>query len=283
MLPQTFTTLLSWNQQLKNLQAQGKSIGLIPTMGALHAGHASLMTKALAENDYVLVSIFVNPTQFNQKEDFEKYPRTIEHDIQLCKDSGVHAILAPTAAEMYPKSMQTSILPGAIGQILEGAFRPGHFEGVLMVVMKLLQISQANRAYFGEKDLQQLRLIELMVEEYNVPCQIVSCPTMREPSGLAMSSRNQRLSPQGKNLAAELHKAMLAVQKAATGGLNPTEACQSGRNYLMKFPEIKLEYLECLSIRPFALAEPNHKGPASIALAAYVEGVRLIDNMQINF
>lgn len=283
MLTQSFNTLLSWNQHLKNLKYQGQSIGLVPTMGALHQGHASLMKRAIEENDYVLVSIFVNPIQFNHQEDFDKYPRTLEQDIALCEEMGVHAVFCPSATEMYPRPTQTSLQPGPIGQLLEGAFRPGHFEGVMMVVMKLLQITQAHRAYFGEKDLQQLRLIELMVEEYNVPCQIIPCPTKREESGLAMSSRNQRLSLQGKGIAAELYKAMQAVQLAAAKGLRPEEACQVGRSYLSSFSEIQLEYLECLSIRPFDIAKPDHKGPASVALAAHVEGVRLIDNMEINF
>ncbi len=193
-----------WQALRKNLDQ--KRIGFVPTMGNLHQGHLSLCRRAQNENELTVVSIFVNPTQFNQAQDFDRYPRTIEADLALLKEAGVDYVLMPDSAALYPDHFEIKITENTIGALLEGEHRPGHFTGMLTVVMKLLNLVQPQYAYFGEKDYQQLLLVKKMVEALFLPCEIVSCPTVREASGLAMSSRNSRLTAAQKQLAPQLHQ-----------------------------------------------------------------------------
>src|SRR5580698_2052195 len=193
-MPELIAEIAALRRHLSQRRIEGK-ISLVPTMGALHAGHQRLLEIARAETDVVVASIFVNPTQFNRQDDLDHYPRTLDQDLALCRAAGVDLVFAPTAAEMYPQEQLTWVEVPALTQHLCGPGRPGHFRGVATVVMKLLQIVQPDRAYFGEKDAQQLAVIRRMVKDLNVPVTIVPVATVREPDGLAMSSRNVHLSP----------------------------------------------------------------------------------------
>ena len=231
------------------------SVGFAPTMGALHQGHASLMKRAATENDICVLSIFVNPTQFNNPEDLKKYPRTWEADVELAEKSGANIILSPQYEELYADNYRFQIGEKEFSKKLCGAHRPGHFDGVLTVVMKLLQIVAPSKAYFGEKDYQQLKLIEDMTTTFFVNTAIVPCATVREADGLAMSSRNMRLSSEGRKKAPLLYKALKEF----------SDFNQAKK--LLSEQQIELEYFE------------EHFGRRFIA--AHIEGVRLIDNVQI--
>lgn len=231
------------------------SVGFIPTMGALHEGHAALIRQSQIENQHTVVSIFVNPTQFNSTNDLEKYPRTMENDLKLCKDNGAQAVLLPTYEQIYTDQYRYKISESSFSKILCGLHRPGHFDGVLTVVMKLLQIVQPRRAYFGKKDYQQYLLIQEMAHSFFLNVEIIGCETVRELDGLAMSSRNLRLSAEGRKTAAHLYQAIKNSQ-------NLTEA----RELLLR-RNIEVEYLEEHYHRRF--------------IAAFIDGVRLIDNVEI--
>ncbi|HFB61616.1 MAG TPA: pantoate--beta-alanine ligase, partial [Bacteroidetes bacterium] len=191
-----FTTIKETKEYLSGQKAAGKTIGFVPTMGALHEGHLELMRRARKENDLLVVSIFVNPIQFNNPDDLKKYPRTLEDDMEKLKSVDCNVLFAPDAAEMYPEKVTTQYDFGELDKVMEGKFRPGHFNGVAVVVKKLFDIVQPHRAYFGEKDFQQLAIIKKLVEMENIPVEIVPCPIVRDPAGLAMSSRNRLLTPE---------------------------------------------------------------------------------------
>jgi len=235
----------------------GLKIGFVPTMGALHVGHVSLIEKARAECGFVVVSIFVNPTQFGPNEDFNRYPRPRETDLQICGDAGADLVFYPTVETMYPAGHRTFVEVAGLSDILEGAIRPGHFRGVATVVTKLFNIVQADRAYFGQKDYQQQTLIRVMTRELDLPTEIMTCETIRDPDGLALSSRNAYLSPAERDL----------------------ERIQSAmRREIEQTPGIKLDYAVVVhheSLTPLSVAEP-----VMVALvAARVGTTRLIDNM----
>ena len=259
-------------------RGRGESVGLAPTMGALHAGHLSLIERARAECDRVAVSLFVNPTQFNQAEDLEKYPRAFEADLAACERAGVDWLFAPSAEEMYPRTPRTFVDVEELTQGLCGAFRPGHFRGVTTVVAKLFHIVQPDRAYFGEKDFQQLAVIERMTRDLDFPVEIVGCPVVREPDGLAMSSRNARLSAGERKAALALSRALQAAARAVVGGETDSEAIRaSARAVLDAEPLARVEYVEVVhpeTLEPLARVE----GDARMALAVWIGEVRLIDN-----
>lgn len=198
-----FTTLSEWLAERREFQQQYARIGFVPTMGALHEGHAELLRRSVAENDATILSIFVNPTQFNDPSDLEKYPRTVEADCALAERIGCTAVIMPTYQDMYPDGYRYKISEHPESTILCGAYRPGHFDGVLTVVMKLLQISGAQSAYFGEKDYQQYRLIDQMCKDFFLPINIIPCPIVRDTDGLALSSRNVRLSAESRAIACQ--------------------------------------------------------------------------------
>lgn len=204
-----------WRALRAGLRLAGRSVGFVPTMGALHAGHSALFKAAIRDCDMVLASVFVNPTQFDEKRDFELYPRSLEEDCRRMEQAGVNFVLAPDEAEMYPNGRRYTVNESPFSNELCGAHRPGHFTGVLTVVMKLLQIAGADRAYFGEKDFQQLELIRGMCQAFFIPTVIVPCPTVREPDGLAMSSRNARLTPEERARAPLFHEALVRESSAA--------------------------------------------------------------------
>ena len=261
-------------------------IGLVPTMGALHQGHLSLIKKAIAQNDLVIVSIFVNPLQFSPQEDLDKYPRQLQADAELCQQLGVDGIFAPAAVEMEltgdttSQSTTTTIIPPAsMTAGLCGKYRPGHFTGVATIVTKLLNIVQPDRAYFGQKDAQQLAIIRRLVADLNLPVQIIPCPIVRELSGLALSSRNQYLNPTQKQQAANIYR---SLQQAATaferGEKNAQRLINIVKQNLNKVSEVKIQYVELVdpdSLQPINAIEST----GLLAIAAYLDSTRLIDNI----
>jgi pantoate--beta-alanine ligase len=250
--PLVFKNLTDWNNYRREIKG---TVGFVPTMGALHAGHASLLSQSKKENDITVLSIFVNPTQFNDPKDLEKYPRTFEADYKIASEIGIDAVFSPDFESIYPDQYRYSVTENTFSKILCGASRPGHFDGVLSVVMKLFNIIKPNKAYFGEKDFQQLRLIEDMVKAFFMPLEIRRGKTLREASGLAMSSRNVRLTTEGRAHAALIYKTITTTTTAAEAKniLN-----QNGFN---------VDYLDDIEDRRY--------------VAAFLEGVRLIDNVTI--
>jgi pantoate--beta-alanine ligase len=258
---------------------RGASVGLVPTMGALHAGHGALIRLAREETAFVVATIFVNPIQFDRAEDFDRYPRTLETDVEFCHRLGVDAVFAPDAAEMYPDKLLTSVDVAEISSRMEGEFRPGHFRGVATVVAKLFHIVQADRAYFGEKDAQQLAVIQKMVADLNIPVTIVPVATVREADGLAISSRNQRLSPEERRVAPALYQALCAAEALIRGGcrdVGPVK--QAALAALARTPEIRVEYVEVADAETMHPVE-RISGAVRIAAAIWLGKTRLIDNV----
>lgn len=259
-----------------------QSIGFVPTMGALHDGHISLIKRSLSENDCTIASVFVNPTQFNDPKDFSKYPRQLPKDAQMLREAGCDALFAPTVEEMYPHRDETVYDLSPIDAVLEGAFRPGHFNGVASVVKRLLELVRPTRAYFGLKDYQQYLVVKILAERYQLPTKIVGCEIVREPEGLALSSRNQLLSVQGKVIAQNLSAALrLAKELGKTASLNTAE--EVAREMLIDVDGLYLEYFQIVdrdTLQPFSESQ-GADAPAIALVAARVEGVRLIDNMII--
>jgi pantoate--beta-alanine ligase len=254
-------------------------IGLVPTMGALHAGHQSLIQQARKEVDCLVVSIFVNPLQFGPKEDYTRYPRMPEADLDFCRKLEVDLIFEPEVEEMYPTPSLTSVEVTRITDHLCGPCRPGHFSGVATVVAKLFNIIQPQRAYFGEKDAQQLRVIERMVSDLNLGVTVVAVPTVREPDGLAVSSRNQYLRPQERRVAPILYRALQAAQQAiAEGVLDSGEARKRGLTVLEQDQSVKVEYLEIVDPEEMQPVE-RITGPVRVAGAIRIGTIRLIDNL----
>ncbi|MBX0313922.1 pantoate--beta-alanine ligase [Planococcus glaciei] len=267
---ETIQELKAW---VKETKGSGETIGLVPTMGFLHEGHISLVNKAKAENDRVVMSIFVNPAQFGPNEDFDRYPRDLERDQRLAEQAGTDVIFAPSAEEMYPRESQISISAGALADVLCGAKRPGHFDGVLKVVAKLFHLTEADRAYFGQKDAQQLAIIESMVEDYNFPLSIRRGETVREEDGLAKSSRNVYLSEAERREAPLLQQALQLGKQAAIEGRDPVSVV---RQYLDGRISGEIDYIELLS---YPALVKEIEGEAILAIAVQFEKARLIDNL----
>jgi len=275
--PRLFSSIAPLRAYLAERRQAG-SVGFVPTMGALHEGHASLIRQARERDTTVVVSIFVNPLQFDRADDLERYPRTLDADVALCAGLGVDAVFAPQPVEMYPEPPLMGITVGPIGDHLCGASRPGHFAGVATVVMKLFQIVQADRAYFGEKDAQQLAVIRQLVADFNVPVEIVGMTTVREPDGLAMSSRNRRLTAKGRQSALALVKALWTTVHAIQAGASAAAAREAGVGSLPADGSVTLDYLEVVDARSMQPVDRVTQ-PAIVAGALWVDGVRLIDNM----
>ncbi|MEV0805606.1 pantoate--beta-alanine ligase [Micromonospora sp. NPDC050200] len=256
------------------------TVGVVMTMGALHSGHETLLRAARERADHVLVTIFVNPLQFGPNEDFDRYPRTLDADLEICRRAGADVVFAPSASDMYPDGQPTvRVNPGQLGEDLEGQSRPGFFHGVLTVVMKLLQLTRADLAFFGEKDYQQLTLVRRMARDLNVPVEVVGVPTVREPDGLALSSRNRYLSPDERRTALSLSAALRAGATAAEQGHDAGEVLAAAhRAFAAVGAAARLDYL--------VLTDPDLEpgpvsGPARLLVAAWVGGTRLIDNMAV--
>jgi pantoate--beta-alanine ligase len=260
------------------LAAAPRPIGLVPTMGALHAGHASLISRARAESATVLVSIFVNPRQFNDSSDFDKYPRDEATDVALAGAAGADLVWIPSVEDVYPHGFQTTVGVGALTEPLEGAARPGHFEGVTTVVAILLTLAGAEKAFFGQKDAQQLLVVRRMAGDLGIATEIVSCPIVREPDGLAMSSRNVRLTPPQRAAAPVLRRALLAARTAYEAGSRDGEALRAAmRGVLATEPLAEPEYVSCAD--PATVLElAAIDEPALLSLAVRFGAVRLIDN-----
>jgi pantoate--beta-alanine ligase len=263
-------------------RGSGSRIGFVPTMGALHDGHLALVADARRHADRVVVSIFVNPLQFDVRDDFAKYPRPIDDDLGACRAAGVDAVYAPTAAAMYPEGFQTHVEAGALGEVLEGAHRPGHFRGVTTVVMKLFAAVQPDVAVFGQKDFQQLAIIRRMTEDLDLGITIIAHPTVREADGVAMSSRNRRLDPTARTAARCLSAALRACQAAHEAGeRDPRRLEAIGTEIIEGEPLASVEYfaaVDPLSLRP---ASPGDTA-VLLAAAAWIGDVRLIDNVVVH-
>jgi pantoate--beta-alanine ligase len=255
-------------------------IGFVPTMGALHTGHASLIERARSDCSTVVVSIFVNPLQFDRADDLERYPRSIEADVELCTKLGVDLVFVPNASEIYPAPPACTVEVRKLADHLCGRFRPGHFSGVATVVLKLLQMVQPNRAYFGEKDAQQLAVVRRLVTDFNVPVTIVGIPTVREPDGLAVSSRNQRLDETERRLAPALYRALRrAESQIAAGVADPGEITRDAQTQIPRDERLTLEYLELVDPGDFQPVSRITQ-PVIVAGALWVGNTRLIDNLR---
>jgi pantoate--beta-alanine ligase len=255
---------------------RGLVIGLVPTMGALHEGHGALLRRARAETGFVVVTVFVNPIQFNRSDDFALYPRTLETDLAFCERLGADVVFAPDAGEMYPAPQLTFVEVGELGEGLCGAYRPGHFRGVATVVAKLFNIVQADRAYFGEKDAQQLAILTRMAADLNFACEVVPVATVREPDGLAMSSRNARLSPEERRVAPAIYESLRAAAAVVAAGGGPERAKQAAMAVLAN--QFRVEYFELVD--PASLKPVERiTGPVLAITAVWLGEVRLIDNV----
>jgi pantoate--beta-alanine ligase len=263
------------------VRRDGLTVGLVPTMGALHEGHASLVRAAVATSGFVVVSVFVNPTQFGPNEDFAKYPRTLPADQKLCTEAGAHLIFAPSPREMYPEGSRTWVEVEELDRELCGASRPGHFRGVCTVVLKLLNIVQPDAAHFGAKDFQQARIIRQMVRDLNVPVEIHVEPTVREPDGLAMSSRNRYLSPAERAAAPGIYRALQNVRARAKAGETDVARLESAlRAELAAIPGARVDYARVLDADALAPL-PRLERPAVAAVAVFLGTTRLIDNLLV--
>ncbi|HEV8652187.1 MAG TPA: pantoate--beta-alanine ligase [Actinomycetes bacterium] len=273
------TTSAELAAALAAARAAGARVGLQPTMGALHAGHRANFAIAGTENDVVAGSIFVNPLQFGPAEDLARYPRSLDADLAACEASGVDLVFTPDEQEMWPSPPAVRLCVGALADRLEGALRPGHLDGVATVVAKLLHLVGPARAYFGEKDAQQLAVVRRMVADLAFPHQIVACPTVREPDGLAMSSRNAYLSPEERRTAPVLYRALLAGRSAwRTGVHEPTAVEKAARELLDQAPGVEVQYVALVDRDTFEPAAVAAAGQV-LAVAARVGPTRLIDNL----
>lgn len=284
---QILTTRADLSAQIEACKRLGRTIGLVPTMGALHAGHASLVRRAVAENDIAVVSVFVNPTQFNNKEDLAKYPRNIQRDAELLETIGAHFVFAPTPEEMYSAKEMNETFAfdfGGLDQVMEGVMRPGHFNGVVQVVSKLFYLVQPDRAYFGEKDFQQLAIIHHMVERSSLAgtfgnLTIVDCPIVRETTGLALSSRNERLSAEEKQTALAISRTLFAsLYWAENPDATVAEVQQKVIDTVNAVPGLEVEYYQIVDQQSLQPTDTFRNAIGCITV--YCGPVRLIDNIK---
>lgn len=265
--------------RLRRDRARGARVGLVPTMGALHAGHLSLIERARRDDDVVVVSVFVNPLQFGPGEDFERYPRTLDRDVEACAAAGADVVFAPSVAEMFPAPAITAVSVAGLCEPLEGAARPGHMEGVATVVAKLFGIVGECSAYFGEKDFQQLAVIRRMVADLSIDVRVVGCPTVRDPDGLALSSRNAYLSPAERAQAPALHRALEAgAALVAAGETDPAAVEAAMASVIAACPLAEIDYAAAVDPNTLAADGPL-SGEVRLVLAARFGRARLIDNI----
>jgi pantoate--beta-alanine ligase len=279
---EVFHTRREINQRIASGKKEKKSIGLVPTMGALHGGHVSLLQLSKNQNDCTVASIFVNPTQFNNKEDLERYPRTPDADLQLLAKEGCDLVFVPGEKEMYPEPDLRVFSFGNLDKVMEGKYRPGHFNGVAQVVTKLFDIIMPDRAYFGQKDFQQLTIIRKLTADCRYPVEIVACPIVRETDGLAMSSRNMRLSPEERQHAALIFKTLLRTQKTGTS-IPPGRLKKAVVDTINKDPYLQVEYFEIVdgnTLQP--INSWNVPGLKVGCIAVHAGKIRLIDNITFN-
>ncbi len=272
-------TIDALNARLALVRASGTVVGVVPTMGALHGGHQALIACAREECGHVVVTIFVNPLQFDREDDLRRYPRTLDADMGVCQRLGVDVVFVPAVAELFRHEPTTRISVGPLGDYLCGARRPGHFEGVATVVAKLFNIVRADRAYFGQKDAQQLAIVRRLVDDLSVPVEVIGVPTVREDDGLALSSRNRHLSPDERRLAPSLYRALRSIAEVIGNGAN--DPARLIEDALTRFPReagLRVEYLEVVDpvgLQPVARID----GPVLVAGAIWLGTTRLIDNL----
>ena len=274
---------VSWMKQAaRQARAENHVIGMVPTMGALHEGHLSLLRRAQSECSKVFASIFVNPTQFGPNEDLSKYPRTFEADVAKLESAGVDILFAPDAKEIYPAGFTTYVTVEGLSDRLEGRSRPGHFRGVATVVLKLFEIAQPHFAFFGRKDAQQSRILQRMLQDLNSDVELVLCPIVRESDGLALSSRNAYLNPEERRAAAVLHRALEAVREELLAGTRDALTLQNAaRRVLAEEKLAQVDYVEVASADTFEPVARIGAQPAYVLLAVFVGKTRLIDNLLI--
>jgi pantoate--beta-alanine ligase len=276
--PRLLTNVDDLRAWVKTSRSNRFTVGLVPTMGALHEGHASLLRAAYRETDRVVASVFVNPRQFDDPSDLDRYPRALEEDVALCAENGVDAVFAPPVEEMYPRGFATRVEVEGLSGVLEGKVRPGHFSGVATVVLKLIALALPDRAYFGQKDFQQAAVVRRMVRDLGVWCHVVVMPTVRDPDGLALSSRNRFLSPEERRQALALPRALQAVEKAwAEGDRDAARIVAEAARVLEKEPGVALDYLVLVDPETLQPLEGD-AARAALLVAARVGSVRLLDN-----
>lgn len=269
----------SWSRSRRH---SGHNVGFVPTMGALHDGHATLIRRSITDNRSTVVSVFVNPIQFDQGTDFTAYPRTEDDDIALCERLGVDALYMPAVDAVYPHGSSTTVHPGPLAEVLEGAARPGHFAGVATVVVKLLTSCEPDNAYFGEKDLQQLAVVRRIVTDLDLPVSVTGVPTVREPDGLAMSSRNRRLTPEDRNAATCVARALFAVRDRVAAGDHDARGLRDTlHKILASESRCRIDYAEIVDRDTFAPVD-TVEGAVSACVAAFFGDVRLIDNVALS-
>jgi pantoate--beta-alanine ligase len=282
MKPAVAATAEELRPAVRAARGQGRSVGLVPTMGALHAGHASLIEAARADDGFVVVSVFVNPTQFGPHEDLTRYPRPFEQDLALCGELGVDLVFAPAPATMYPPGFRTWVEVTGLQDVLEGASRPGHFRGVATVVLKLFNLVQPDRAYFGQKDAQQARVIRQLAHDLNVPVEVIVLPTVREPDGLALSSRNKYLDADQRRRAVVLSRALAEARGQVAAGERDADALRALlTERVAATPGAVLDYAAVVDADTLAPVA-RLSGPALLALAVRFGATRLIDNVLIS-
>ncbi len=276
----TVDSLLKW----RSVMPPEKSLGLVPTMGALHEGHLSLVRRARDENDLVVATIFVNPTQFDRKEDLDSYPNSLQADLVMLEDAGCDLVLVPTPEDVYNDRVESDRFDfEGLDKVMEGSFRKGHFDGVATIVRKLFTIIRPDRAYFGEKDFQQLQIIRKMVDREGIPVEIIPCEIYREPDGLAMSSRNRRLDPEKRAAATLMYKTLSESKEMLSRNHSFEDIRKMAEGKFKEDPNIELEYFEIADIESLQKAnsfDPSRKYKAFIA--AFAGPVRLIDNIDLN-
>ncbi|AEH50437.1 pantoate--beta-alanine ligase [Pseudothermotoga thermarum] len=269
---------IEWMKEISESLRREKTIGFVPTMGYLHEGHLSLVRKSLEENDITVVSIFVNPTQFGPNEDYASYPRDLKRDLAMLEREGVDYVFVPTVEEMYPEGYSTYVVEESLSRYLCGKSRPGHFRGVCTVVMKLFNIVKPHRAYFGQKDAQQFRIIRKMVKDLNMDVEVIECPIVRDQDGLAMSSRNVYLTPEERTQALSLYRSLkIAENLYKMGERNVHRIKEKMLEYLSSFDKVKIDYVEIVDEQTLVPVDKIDK-KVIVAVAAWVGKARLIDN-----
>ena len=280
MTTQIVRTVADLRRHVRTWKAAGDRVGVVPTMGALHDGHLSLARRARSECERVITTIFVNPKQFNNPDDLKKYPRTEEADAKLLATVPVDLIFAPQPEEVYPDGYSTNVTVAGVSEPLEGKMRPGHFDGVATVVTKLFGMTMADRGYFGQKDWQQLQVVQKLVADLNVPVTVVGCETIREADGLAMSSRNVRLTPAGRAVAGVLYSAITAAADDIRAGQSDRMAIREAAEKVRAAGFERVEYIELRDAATLLPSDDVHR-PRRMLAAAWIDGVRLIDNIPV--
>jgi pantoate--beta-alanine ligase len=280
-----FTTNKDLIHFLENERIKRKKIGFVPTMGALHMGHMALIKNALKDTDICVCSIFVNPTQFNNEEDLKKYPRTVEEDLAQLEKEGCQVVYLPDVQELYddPSRIRTTIHFGEIENILEGRYRPGHLQGVGIIVVKLFNIVRPDHAYFGQKDLQQFQLVRQLIHDLSYAVCLHAVPTQREEDGLAMSSRNRRINAENRKVACKLYECLLEGSRLLKNGFDPQNLQSFADDFISRYDALRLEYIALVDMGNFRiLNRMEDAGRKALCIAGYVGNIRIIDNVLLN-